>query len=557
MTAETDLASRWLGGTVVGASDESFGEKENLLNPAPAAFEPGHYGPRGEVVDGWETRRRRSPGHDWVIVRLGAPGVITSVDVDTSFFTGNFPQAVSLEACGYEGYPGPDELTGPATRWEQIIPPTALTGDSHNLLTVTDPHRFTHVRLAAYPDGGIARLRVLGRVVPDPRGLEDLTIDLAGQAYGGAVVDTSDDFYTSAAHLNRPDQARTMGEGWETQRRRDGGHDHVLFGLAFRGVIRRIVVDTAHFRYNASAEVALRGSAQDPAQAGDPREWPPLLGRTRLQPDTRHEFASQWRQPVALVRLDAFPDGGLSRVRLIGSIEPAARRAAGYLWFNSLPVAQAIQCLLGIGLEPDLAAELAGQRPLTEAAPQGPAGHAGAAYQALASMLEGQPRLPGHPPKGNLAGLAVLGCAQRRGQQVIQGRALGGGQAPHGFGQDLVDDAAARTAGVVACRGDGVPYGPPGAGHALEQALVDHPAGQRAHRLVGLEGELRELVQRRIRPLMQVPEHVPLGERQPDLGQQPPVRLAVVPPLQPLHGETDVLERQFPNRPDHSLTLPH
>jgi len=390
MTPETDLASHWLGGTVVAASDESFGEKENLLKPEPAAFEPGHYGPRGEIVDGWETRRRRSPGHDWVIVRLGAPGVITSVDVDTSFFTGNFPQAVSLQACGCEGYPGAGELTGPATHWEQIAPPTALTGDSHNTLQVTDTRRFTHLRLAAYPDGGIARLRVLGRVVPDPRGLEDLTIDLASQEYGGAVVATSDDFYTSAAHLNRPDRARTMGEGWETQRRRDGGHDHVLFRLAFRGVVRRIVIDTAHFRYNASAEVALRGSAQDLVPPGDPQEWPPLLGRTALQPDTRHEFTSQCGQPVSLVRLDAFPDGGLSRVRLIGSIEPEARRAAGYRWFNALPATQAVQCLLGLGLEPDLADEIAGQRPLDPLA--GAWLRDTPDRQGLAAMLAGQPR---------------------------------------------------------------------------------------------------------------------------------------------------------------------
>ena len=385
MTAETDLASRWLGGSVVAASDESFGEKENLLTPAPAAFEPGHYGPRGEIVDGWETRRRRSPGHDWVIVRLGAPGVITSVDVDTSFFTGNFPAAVGVEACGCEGYPAPDELTG----WEQIVARSALIGDSHNVFPVTDGRRFTHVRLAAYPDGGIARLRVLGQVVPDPRGLEDLTIDLASQEYGGAVLASSDDFYTSAGHLIRPDRARTMGEGWETRRRRDSGHDHVVFRLAFPGVIRRIVVDTAHFKYNASAEVALCATALDPHPPPGSPAWRPLLGRTRLQPDTRHEFASQCDQTVVAVRLDAFPDGGLSRVRLIGSIDPAARRAAGYRWFNSLPAAQAVPCTTNAGLESGLAADLAGRRPLAEGWPGAMPGPA-APYQALITMLEGE-----------------------------------------------------------------------------------------------------------------------------------------------------------------------
>jgi len=372
MTPGTDLASRWLGGSVIAASDESFGEKENLLNPAPAAFEPGHYGPRGEIVDGWETRRRRSPGHDWALIRLGAPGVITEVDVDTSFFTGNFPESVSIHACGCEGYPSPGELAGAG--WEPIVPRSELTGDTHNRFPVTDPRRFTHLRLAAYPDGGIARLRVLGHVIPDPRGLEDLSIDLASQRYGGAVIATSDDFYTSAAHLIRPDQARTMGEGWETRRRRDDGHDHVIIRLAFPGVVRRLVVDTAHFRYNASAEVALRSEAEAGAA---------LLERTRLQPDTRHEFPSWHDRPVAVVRLDAYPDGGLSRVRLIGHLTPQARRAAGYRWFNSLPALQATQCLTGAGIDPDRAAQVTGQRPLAEDAVGDPA---------LTGMLEGQPR---------------------------------------------------------------------------------------------------------------------------------------------------------------------
>jgi allantoicase len=390
MMPETDLASRWLGGSVVAASDESFGDKENLLNPAPAAFEPGHYGNRGEIVDGWETRRRRSPGHDWVIIRLGAPGIITSVDVDTSFFTGNFPEQVSIEACGCEGYPSPEELAAPGTCWEQIVPPSPLAGDSHNVFPVADGRRFTHIRLAACPDGGIARLRVYGQVVPDPRGLEELTIDLASQQHGGAVVASSDDFYTSASHLIRPDHARTMGEGWETRRRRGGSHDHVVLRLAFPGVVCRVVIDTAHFKYNASAEVAVCGSAQEVVPPEASSAWRPLLGRTRLQPDTRHEFPSQDHRPVSVVRLDAFPDGGLSRVRLIGHITAETRRAAGYRWFNSVPAPQAVQSLVKAGMVPELAAEAAGRRPLEHDWLTGMRGTS-TSYRALASMLDGAP----------------------------------------------------------------------------------------------------------------------------------------------------------------------
>ena len=155
--AEIDLASRWLGGSVVAASDESFGDMENLLTPGAAVFEPGRYGNRGEIVDGWETRRRRLPGHDWAIVRLGVPGIISTVNVDTSFFTGNYPEHCAVHACGQEGYPSPEELTSPAVDWAEIVPRSPLRGDEHNFFAVTHPERFTHVRLSAYPDGGVAR----------------------------------------------------------------------------------------------------------------------------------------------------------------------------------------------------------------------------------------------------------------------------------------------------------------------------------------------------------------------------------------------------------------
>jgi allantoicase len=364
--AKTDLASRWLGASVVAASDESFGDKENLLTPGAAAFEPGRYGNRGEIVDGWETRRRRSPGHDWAIVRLGAPGIITSVTVDTSFFTGNYPEQCAVHACGFEGYPSPDELTGRAADWIEIVSRSPLRGDCENVFAVTDPRRFTHVRLSVYPDGGVARLRVLGQAVPDPRGLEHLTVDLVSQTHGGAVVASSDDYFSAAAALNRPGSARSMGEGWETRRRRDAGNDFVVFRLAFAGRVRRLIVDTSYFRYNASESVAVYGSAADQVPLLGSPSWQPLLERTRLQPDTRHEFAVSHAGPVSTIRLDAFPDGGLSRMRAIGSIDPTARRSAGYRWFNSLPSSQALTVLLDAGLSAAAAADVIGRRRLVE-----------------------------------------------------------------------------------------------------------------------------------------------------------------------------------------------
>ena len=363
---ETDLASRWLGGTVMAASDEAFGDKENLLKPEAPVNDPGHYGNRGELVDGWETRRRREPGHDWALIRLGAPGVITSVTVDTSFFTGNYPESCLVEASGHEGYPSPTELTDSRDEWVEIVPRSPLRGNQQNVFPVSDARRFTHVRLSIFPDGGVARLRVNGRVIPDPRELDALSIDLASQRYGSAVVASSDDFYTSATQLNRPDQARTMGEGWETRRRRDSGHDYVVFRLAFVGYARQLVVDTAHFRYNATGEITVYGCPGEEPPAADAEAWSPMLGRTRLQPDTYHVFPLPHEVAVGSIRLDAFPDGGISRVRVMGSIEPAARRKAGYRWFNSLPSNQAVVCLAAAGLSADAAAQLVGRRPMPE-----------------------------------------------------------------------------------------------------------------------------------------------------------------------------------------------
>ena len=361
-----DLAARLLGATVVSASDESFGEKEHLLNPAPVSFEPGHYGPRGEVVDGWETRRRRGPGNDWAVVRLGLSGRISTVDVDTTSFTGNFPPECIIEACGLEGYPGPAELADPTVQWEDIVRRSPLRGNDHNLFEVTDPRCFTHVRLSVFPDGGVARLRVLGEAIPDPRQVDGMTIDLAGQQHGGQVVASSDAFYGSASTINRPDEARTMGEGWESRRRRDDGHDFALIRLGFVGAIRQAIVDTRQFRYNASAAVALWGHAPGSCPATDDASWVPLLPRTTLQPDTRHLFEILHSEPTEWVRLDAFPDGGLARLRLIGSIDAAARNGAGYRWFNALPDEHALACLRSGGAPSDAAAAVVEARPLTE-----------------------------------------------------------------------------------------------------------------------------------------------------------------------------------------------
>jgi len=347
-----DLAVRTLGGSVVYANDELYAERENLITAAPAVFAPATFGLKGQVYDGWETRRRREPGHDHAIVRLGAAGIIHGVVVDTSFFTGNYPPEVSVEATGAEGFPSPADLAG--TDWVTLVPRSPAKGDARNTFEVSNPHRYTHVRLSIFPDGGVARLRVHGEVVPDPRFLAG-TLDLAAAENGGTITGCSDMFYSSAAHLIAPGRARTMGEGWENARRRDDGNDWVSVRLALAGRIRHAELDTSLFVGNAPgwAQLSGTGSGAGPGAGSGPGpgpEWFDLLPRTRLQPDTRHRFRLALRPAVAAARLDVYPDGGMARLRLWGEADPAAHQAAAGRWLDALPPAQAATVLAEAGL---------------------------------------------------------------------------------------------------------------------------------------------------------------------------------------------------------------
>jgi allantoicase len=329
-----DLASRRLGGSVVFANDELFAAKENLITAEPPAFEAGEFGHKGKVYDGWETRRRREPGHDHAIVRLGVPGLVRGVIVDTSFFLGNYPPQVSVEAVSAEGYPAPAELAG--MRWQSLVDKTDAAGGIPNAYPVTDERRWTHLRLSIYPDGGVARFRVHGLPVPDPAFLGG-TIDLAALENGGQLADCSDAFYSSAVNLIMPGRAASMADGWENARRRDGGHDYATFALAGAGLIRQVEIDTSYFVGNAPGWARLLTAAVRPASVRGDLDWRELLPRTRLQPDTRHRFLVAAAEPASHVRLEVYPDGGLARLRILGEIVPDAHARLQERYLRSLP----------------------------------------------------------------------------------------------------------------------------------------------------------------------------------------------------------------------------
>jgi allantoicase len=367
-TGLLDLAARRLGGGVVAASDEWFADKENLLAPGPPTFDPQAFGHKGKIMDGWETRRRREPGHDWALVRLGAPGVVHSVVIDTSHFTGNYPESASVEGCAFDGYPSPSELCADDVEWLELVPRTLLRGDAENRVCVHCDRRITHVRLRIYPDGGVARLRVFGDVVPDPRELSGAPLDLAAQENGGLAIDCSDRFYSSPHNLNASGLPANMGEGWETRRRRGEGNDWVVLRLAAAGTVRQAIVDTTYFLGNAPAAFALSGCDVAESDLDDPGAWHVLLPRMRLQPDTRHRFAVAAERPVTHVRIDVFPDGGLARLRLFGELTDSGRSRLALRWFDAVSAQQAARALQKAGVSPEQALRIAASRPVEDRA---------------------------------------------------------------------------------------------------------------------------------------------------------------------------------------------
>lgn len=319
-TTLIDLAAERLGGRCLSATDEFFAEKENLLKPGRGVFIDGKYTDRGKWMDGWESRRRRGPGHDWCVIRLGLAGTIRGVDVDTNHFLGNYPEHASVEACASDG--DLDEAT-----WTEIVPITRLAGGTRNLLPVADASRFTHLRLHIYPDGGVARFRVHGEVVPDRAALAGKEIDLAAVEHGGVVVLANDSFFGPKDNLILPGPSLHMGDGWETKRKRGPGHDWVVVRLAGRGLLDHILVDTAHFKGNfpdaCSIEgLALDGSVPDEFIASRSLPWTPVLGPSKLGADTVHRFDELVSTgPFTHLRLNIYPDGGIARLRVLGTLD--------------------------------------------------------------------------------------------------------------------------------------------------------------------------------------------------------------------------------------------
>jgi allantoicase len=344
-----DLASDTIGGAAILCNDEFFAEKENLVKPHAAEWREHAYTDRGKWMDGWETRRFRptdgvapakdSDVHDWCVVRLGMPGAIKGVVIDTAWFRGNYPDSAALYGTCIDD---PLDIKALETAtWTPLLPRSPLQGNHPNTFAVNVPGRFTHVRLDIYPDGGVARLRVHGEVVPDWSRIAG-PVDLAALEHGAVVETCSDMFFGSRNNLIKPGPSRSMADGWETRRRRGAGNDWALVRLAASGTIEQLEIDTSHFKGNAPALAMVEGRTTG---ADGEEVWRVLLPKQAMQPHTRHRFDSQLRRigPVSHLRLSVFPCGGVARLRAWGTRD--AETPAGLAKLNALSLDDATAAL--------------------------------------------------------------------------------------------------------------------------------------------------------------------------------------------------------------------
>ncbi len=314
-----DLLSERVGGRVVECNDEFFAPAASLIASSDPVWREGEYTERGKWMDGWETRRRREEGHDWVVLQLGIPGRITRVTVDTSHFTGNYPEQFSLDASG-----------GGAV-WEEVIPRTDLQGDSIATFEVSETHRVERVRLNIYPDGGVARLRIDGEPIPARELVcaNSGSVDLASASVGGEIIDASDLHYSHPSNCLRPTSPGGMWDGWETRRRRDGGHDWIVVRLGLPGSVERLVVDTTHFKGNAPGSVSAGVSR-------DGSNWITILDQVAVEPDRQNPIELEEPAGGAFLRLAIHPDGGVARLRVLGRPDREVAGAHRIEYLNSL-----------------------------------------------------------------------------------------------------------------------------------------------------------------------------------------------------------------------------
>ena len=315
-----NLASPKMGTKIICVSDEFFGEATRMLDDKEAVFIEEKYDNHGKWMDGWESKRRRDGGNDWAIIKLGSPGVISKVEVDTSFFTGNFPPFFSIEGTYSQETPTNEN------EWVSLITKSSLIGDQKNNFNIETNVIINYVRLQIFPDGGVARLRLFGEVKYDwSKFNNNELIELSSLNLGGSIIAYNNAHYGDVSALLSEGRGKTMGDGWETRRRREPGNDWIIIKLAKKSIVKNIEIDTAHFKGNFPDQASIQATSNSETInveniIENSEKWDFILNKTKLKADSVHKFSLDLnsQKEATHIRLNIYPDGGVSRLRIFG-----------------------------------------------------------------------------------------------------------------------------------------------------------------------------------------------------------------------------------------------
>jgi allantoicase len=314
-----DLAQPRLGSKVIFKTDDFFASANRIIDPLPAVFKEGLFDKNGKWMDGWESRRKRTSGYDFLIIKLGKPGSIDKVDVDTSHFNGNQPSMISLEGC----YSKSNSIKN--FKWKTFIGKKKTKANSHHIFKSSSKSIFTHIKLNIFPDGGVARLRLYGNISKENNNLKNKKINLTSLLNGASVIACNNEHFGKAENILAPGKAKNMGDGWETRRRRDKGFDWLILNSIKGDKIDKIEISTHHFKGNYPSHCSLQaayipGKKSSSAIVKSSNKWKFLLSKTNLSANKTHKFINKLMKnnKINFIKINIFPDGGISRFKIFG-----------------------------------------------------------------------------------------------------------------------------------------------------------------------------------------------------------------------------------------------
>lgn len=311
-----DLAQPRLGSSVIYCTDDFFAKASRIISPVDPVFIPDKFDNNGKWMDGWESRRKRIKGNDYLILKLGRAGKIKKVLIDTAHFSGNQPDKFSLLATTDNNFN--------KAKWTTLIQPTKAKPSSKHFFTIKNNNSFKFVKLNIFPDGGIARLRIYGEIDTSLLNIsKNKNINLASLENGASIFACNNEHFGQAENILAKGKAKNMGDGWETRRRRGAGYDWVII-KCLNGFIKEFEISTHHFKGNYPYQFSLQGIKCNESKLKlkkillSPTLWKTLINPSYLKAHKVHKFSIAKKININYLKLNIYPDGGVSRVKALG-----------------------------------------------------------------------------------------------------------------------------------------------------------------------------------------------------------------------------------------------